>query len=650
MAESKIQHLIVLMLENRAFDHMLGYLQYPQGTAFEGIAGKEKDFGNPYGDGKVAYPQPKANYWISPGPNHSHTSVMRQLIQSPQASYPYHITNLGFVEDYATIAPEHPDDVLNCFKPEHLPVLSKLAQSFAVCDHWFCSVPGETWPNRNYAHAANSDGEVAIVFRSYANKTIYEQLSENQRDWVIYYSGFPPQSIVFTNLWRDERHKWIQRFQPINEIYRAIQTDHLPEYAFVEPDMLGVNSDSQHPGMGGLDDFQLGERLVWRLYHHLRENPAVFQKTLLMITYDEHGGFFDHIPPPQGKDLEVDPAYCNEDGEVIFPFDLLGPRVPAVFVSPWIPAGMVDQTLYEHASIPATVRKLFQVSAAPLSSRDAQAKTFEGITTLDQPRTDDFPEIEEPQINEEQRKPKVGVPLRESMAWILGNMLWDNLSDQAKKQPNLFDHLGKALGVPQGSKESSGTPAVINALKTISPQLSEDAKNILGDAQSELAHLEDTISNFSSSLSVPEGLKLIKKQLRRMLMDEALSDDAQKIGEWLFRLFEEPILILHTADGRTILEPGEDGFQQALENLRSQPQSGKRIWLANHNCRWMDFTANGQAVFYDHDPAQTLRTEQVDEQQAKQLFSDFQNDQLDEIRQFFKAQEGTKNQAAQNTN
>jgi phospholipase C len=264
-----------------------------------------------------------------------------------------------------------------------------------------------------------------ITTRSYTNKTIFEQLSEAGRDWAVYYGGFPPQSLAFTRLWASVGRNWLQRFKPIEKLYRAIRNDRLPNYSFVEPEMLGKTSDSQHPGMGGESDFRAGELLIWRIYQTLYDNPTVFKKTLLLITYDEHGGFFDHVPPPQGPEYSVYPHYQDKDYE--FTFDLLGARVPAV-LSPWIAPGTVDYTIYDHA-IPATVRKVFHVSAPPLSNRDARANTFERVLNLDLPR-ERLPRLQEPLVDEKARRLAQGLELRESLAWILRELVWVQLMRQ----------------------------------------------------------------------------------------------------------------------------------------------------------------------------------------------------------------------------
>ena len=150
----QIEHFIVLMLENRSFDHMLGYLDHPDDT-FKGV-------------GKLPEPPttPNARYAIYPGPDHSHKGVLQQVLGTlDPPSYPddHYAPNMsGFAANYERRAPGHGAKVMRCFDPRMVPVLSSLALGYAVCDQWFCSLPGETFPNRDFLHAGTSLGHVNI--------------------------------------------------------------------------------------------------------------------------------------------------------------------------------------------------------------------------------------------------------------------------------------------------------------------------------------------------------------------------------------------------------------------------------------------------------------------------------------------------------
>ena len=645
MNHSKIQHLLVLMLENRSFDHMLGYLDYPDGVPFEGIRGREGEMGNPLPDRTVVHPGPGAGYHIHPGPGHSFEDVMTQLLgpEPERRDGRYVVTNDGFAFNYATLYnPGHGELALRCFRPGRLPVMATLAQEFAVCDHWFCSVPGATWPNRNFTHAATSDGEVNIRPRTYHDRTIFQQLSEARRDWAVYYGGFPPQSLVFSDLWRRGGLGWLQRFRPIDRLFRAIAHDRLPHYAFVEPDMLGRLSNSQHPGMGGEADFRAAERLIWQLYNALREQPDVFRKSLLVITYDEHGGFFDHVPPPQGEAFSVEPHYEGRDGER-FAFDLLGPRVPTLLISPWIPAGTVDQTVYDHASIPATVRRLFAPDAPPLTARDRQANTFEGVASLDAPRAD-LPEIDEPFVDEAARRAAPEVELRESMAAIAGAVVWDALAADVRSLSFGPASFGAApVGrEPHEAGAAPPTPEEVERamLREIAPRLSPEAQLALAAAAAESAPPPEepppADPDAPESVALPSFLDpgshrllLIVNRLKhgaeRLLENRSLWDDLGPYVSWaLHKYFETPRVVLRDADGASLEQPSAAALRRALERFVDEEAAGAdpdaRLWLADHRDRWLTLYRGGRITFHDRNPERVLEQSDVGLEAALALF------------------------------
>lgn len=272
-------------------------------------------------------------------------------------------------------------------------MLADLAREFGVCTRWFCSVPGETWPNRNFAHAATSDGAVNIEIGLYDDRTIFEQLEEAGQDWRIYCDG-RAHLFAFAPLLTLGR---LARWRGIDQFEADVAAGNLPSYTFIEPDYTNGGSNSQHPGnnrvgASGGTDFRRGEALIARVYEALRANPEIFNETVLVITYDEHGGFFDHVPPrrvpaprrlrreDEGKRSVLDALrlavswFFDRSGN--FAFTTTGVRVPAVIVSPWIQQGRIDDTPYDHTSIIATVRELFAPRLPALTARDKRAKSF----------------------------------------------------------------------------------------------------------------------------------------------------------------------------------------------------------------------------------------------------------------------------------
>ncbi|HET7014736.1 MAG TPA: alkaline phosphatase family protein [Streptosporangiaceae bacterium] len=439
---AEIAHVVVLMLENRSFDHLLGYVPHPD-PAFDGLLGRTHR--NPgWQRGPAVAASPTAKKVLPVGPDHSHDAVMQQL--ALRGGQP---TNQGFVRSYERKARNLDPPVFGgllgpavnwisrvlarrdgvkgrgplvmaCQPPENVPVLAKLATEFAVCSRWFCSVPGETWPNRNFAHAATSDGQTEIVVRDYTNRTIFELLQDAGADWRIYHDD-TPQVWAFPALWATPKQhaKWFR----FDQFADHVAAGELTEYTFIEPNhrpplhtldhapLIGTPdlSDSQHPEnnlvsdaayddftLTGASDFTRAESLIATIYEALRAQPDVFDKTLLLITYDEHGGLYDHVPPPTG--VHSPGGEISKTGRAwqallqrktaAFDFTMYGPRVPAVVISPRIPAGTVDSVPRDHASIPATLRTLFAPDAEPLTARDRFSPTFHELLTLPEPRTD----------------------------------------------------------------------------------------------------------------------------------------------------------------------------------------------------------------------------------------------------------------------
>jgi phospholipase C len=285
-----------------------------------------------------------------------------------------------------------------------LPALATLATHFAVATNWHCSVPGATWPNRNFAHAATSDGTVDIEIGFYEDDTIFDRLEDHGGSWHVYHDGIA-QVIAFRRLWDDDR---IANWYCFDDFARHVADDALPDYSFIEPRHSGPRSNSQHPGNNDFDsvptspdatsDFARGDALIASIYETLRAHPDVFAKTVFLVTYDEHGGLYDHVPPPRARSPRplgrVDrPAlwvrvlsFFREQPSSRFRFHRYGPRVPAVLVSPRI-AAAVDTTLYDHTSIPATLREWFAPHAPSLTERDGHSATFAHLVT-DTVRTD----------------------------------------------------------------------------------------------------------------------------------------------------------------------------------------------------------------------------------------------------------------------
>jgi phospholipase C len=396
-----IQHIVVLMLENRSFDHMLGFLyadqhnQSPSGQPFDGLTGNES---NPAANGEAvkvyAIQAGDSNLYFQPGadPGEGYSATNSQLFGTVNAPSPPAATNQGFVTDYAytlgweskkpswSILPGTvPSDIMGMYTPALLPVLSGLARGYAVCDQWFSSVPTETLPNRAFVCAATSQGHMDDHTKSYTSPSIFGLLSQHNQSWAIY--GYNQQPLTRLNF-PDTTQASDDHFGLFTDFQAAAKNGTLPAYTFLEPSWDAAGN-SQHPNY----DVALGEQLIHDVYYALRSNEAQWNQTLLIITYDEHGGCYDHVPPPLGA---VPPD--NTAGEFGFDFKRFGVRVPTVLVSPLIAPGTVFRVPpgtmpLDHTSILKTVETRWGLPS--LTARDAAAPDVGDVLTLAGPRSDD---------------------------------------------------------------------------------------------------------------------------------------------------------------------------------------------------------------------------------------------------------------------
>lgn len=373
-ALSSIDHFVVLMLENRSFDSLLGSLQ-PHSDAFNGLQGNES---NPDASGA------SIGVWSStdgvpaaaipdPDPGELFIDIQQQLFGSAGPSGTPAMN--GFVANYVAKGGVA-RDIMHFYRPNQIPALSALAGSYAVCDRWFASAPCQTWPNRFFLHTATAGGyeNNSPLHFPYMMPTIFRRLEATApAGWKIYFHDFP-QSLTLAGLW--DR---IDHFRPFSEFLDDARQGNLPSYAFLEPRYF---PDLEWPNdMHPPHNVAYGDQLVATVYQALHASPT-WGKTVFAVLFDEHGGNFDHVAPPAAP-----PPAPARAGQV-FAFDRLGVRVPAVIASPWIAPGTVFRSTlpqdFDHTSIIRTLRKRFAI-AGSMNARDAGAPDLESLLMLDSP-------------------------------------------------------------------------------------------------------------------------------------------------------------------------------------------------------------------------------------------------------------------------
>jgi phospholipase C len=292
--------------------------------------------------------------------------------------------------------------VMTGFTPEQVPVLNGLARSFGVFDHWFCEVPSQTLPNRSFWTAATSSGfSVNSPAKNFIHEntaeTIFNRLEDNGKTWKVYVAE--PQRLSCTAITHFQRLKdrLSTHFVPFAEFESDAADGNLPDFAFIEPSLVLGHAD-YHPAAGRAAGHGIavpsfdppssilgGEAYLSRIYNIYKgmqspTGPNVWN-TALLIGWDEPGGTYDHVPPP----AVPPPDPSAPAGQHGFTFDRSGYRTPAIIVSPWVAEGEVFNDEYRHTSLIATLREQWNLGD-PFTGRDAAARTFSHVFTLDTPR------------------------------------------------------------------------------------------------------------------------------------------------------------------------------------------------------------------------------------------------------------------------
>ncbi len=334
-----IQTIVVLMMENRSFDHYFGALSLVERRS--DVDGLAPGMTNPDADGTPVAPF-RLEHECLEDPPHGWSSSRRQHNEG---------ANDGFVTAHLGGTEPESAEAMGYYQREDLPVFYALADDNALCQRWFGSVLSSTWPNRFYALCGTSDGMATNDFGRvpFPAKSIFEQLDEAGITWKSYVHDLPFSSLIAYNAGELDEQNQEGRIVPVSFFFEDASAGTLPQVVFVEPGYSMNDDHPPHPHM-------LGQVLVGAVYRALAESPQ-WEGSLMIVNYDENGGFFDHVPPPTMPDDHA------EEG-----FDQLGFRIPGLVLGPYAKTGVVD-TQYEHTSVLKTIQERFGLE--PLTTRNA---------------------------------------------------------------------------------------------------------------------------------------------------------------------------------------------------------------------------------------------------------------------------------------
>ncbi|NUP06614.1 MAG: alkaline phosphatase family protein [Polyangiaceae bacterium] len=308
-----IQTIVVLMMENRSFDHYLGALKLVEGRMdIDGLDGTES---NPAPDGSSVGVFNLTDFTVA-DPPHEWDAAHEQYNDG---------ANDGFVIAHEG---DNQNDVMGYHVREQLPITYALADASAICNQWYASVMGPTWPNRFYMHGASSEGKTnnTPIFGGFDN--IFAQLDD---------AGITNQNYYHDLAWCNGAYFKFGGTSGIESFFEAAAAGTLPQFSLIDPQFFGSGANDDHPD----HDVQLGQALIASVYQALAQSPQ-WGNCLFIITYDEHGGFYDHVPPPITTDDNAD-------------FIQLGFRVPSLVIGPYVRKGCAVDTVFEHVSVIKTL-------------------------------------------------------------------------------------------------------------------------------------------------------------------------------------------------------------------------------------------------------------------------------------------------------
>jgi phospholipase C len=376
----QIDHVVVLMMENRSLDNLLGWI-YPSGAtpaqvlpagsspSYDGLNSAFSNSDPSVNNGQPVYVSNGTTDWAEGG-----ATISEWFVPSPDPGEEFdHVTTQisndmgGFLTDYVTQQTGTPaEQIMQCYSVAQLPIISTLATSFAVSDAWFCSVPSQTWPNRGFVQTGSSDGNINNNYLPWDINTVFDVFGAGNLSWMVYNDG-TLQSLTKTMfltkyLGNETNFSGISEFQAAcAQPAGAPANQKLPAFSFVEPN-FGVigNDESYHPP----HDVRPGEQFLATIYTAIQQSPYR-DNILFIVLFDEHGGTYDHVEPPSGAQPPAPGAVSSSEN---FTFDRFGVRVPAIIVSSWVTPGTVFRSNtsvpLDHTSVLATLRDWQGLSGA----------------------------------------------------------------------------------------------------------------------------------------------------------------------------------------------------------------------------------------------------------------------------------------------
>ena len=359
----EIEHIVVLMMENHSFDNLLGMVphQVPGRRSVDGLrlVGGKVVNSNPDSAGKPIL----ANHASSP------CQLIGEPSQSWNASHEAYDNGLndGFVKASAPVAMQYWDK-------HDIPFTYSLVEHFPIGERHFSSLLGQTWPNRSYLFAATSSGMVndTIAPAPPPNGTIWDRLDAHHIDWAVYFE--PPSYPSLELVPGSNTPARASRIKHFNRFRSDVAAGKLRQFTFLDPNYETTSEENPQ-------DIDLGERYIAQVVTALMQAPT-WKHTALLITYDEHGGYYDHVPPPAAIPPDgVAPILTSDD--IPGGFDRYGFRVPMIVVSPWARARYVSRTVEDHTSITAFVERKWNLPAMTL--RDANASPLTNYFDFRQP-------------------------------------------------------------------------------------------------------------------------------------------------------------------------------------------------------------------------------------------------------------------------